>query len=238
MWDFDASTGNGTDYIYLAGRLVANQRPATAGGISYYYNDLQGSVIATTDAVGTFRTSVDYRPYGQQVLGATETGPGYTGHVNDPDLGLVYMQARYYDPAVGRFLSTDPAGSSPGNFYSFNQYEYANNSPIVNIDADGRQSVQTQVADFSHFGGSLDPRQDPLLSTTGKAIAADVAFVVGAAINNRPLQTTAVDGMREATSGGRGAAAAIALITMGMAKESSTWPACTWSPPSRELARH
>ena len=107
MWDFDAATGDGTDYIYLAGRLVANQRPAAAGGISYYYNDLQGSVIATTDAAGTFITAVDYRPYGEQVLGATETGPGYTGHVNDPDLGLVYMQARYYDPSVGRFASAD-----------------------------------------------------------------------------------------------------------------------------------
>ncbi|RCS28551.1 RHS repeat-associated core domain-containing protein, partial [Rhodanobacter denitrificans] len=65
-------------------------------------------------------------------------GPGYTGHVNDPDTGFVYMQARYYDPAVGRFISTDPVGPGVGNAFNFNRYGYANNNPIVNMDPDGR----------------------------------------------------------------------------------------------------
>jgi RHS repeat-associated protein len=44
---------------------------------------------------------------------------GYTGHVNDPELGLTYMQARYYDPIAARFLSGDPVvtdTSSGGGF--------------------------------------------------------------------------------------------------------------------------
>ncbi|WP_460877787.1 RHS repeat-associated core domain-containing protein, partial [Rhodanobacter koreensis] len=73
-----------------------------------------------------------------QALGMAPNGPGYTGHVNDPDTGLVYMQARYYDPAVGRFISTDPAGLSAGNTFNFSRYAYANNNPVVNMDPDGR----------------------------------------------------------------------------------------------------
>jgi RHS repeat-associated protein len=59
------------------------------------------------------------------------------GHVNDPDIGLVYMQARYYDPAVGRFLSVDPIGATT----KFNRYAYASNNQVINIDHDGMPDI-------------------------------------------------------------------------------------------------
>ena len=49
-------------------------------------------------------------------MSGAPNGPGYTGHVNDPDTGLVYMQARYYDPGWGGFLSVDPVGAESGKF--------------------------------------------------------------------------------------------------------------------------
>ncbi|NMW23738.1 RHS repeat-associated core domain-containing protein [Rhodanobacter denitrificans] len=115
---------------------------AHAGTHHYYYTDPQGTVLAKADAQGNIIATYDYAPYGQPVtsMSGSPNGPGYTGHVNDPETGLVYMQARYYDPAVGRFLSVDPVGPTPGNIYSFNRYAYANNNPIGNIDPDGRQS--------------------------------------------------------------------------------------------------
>ena len=53
-----------------------------------------------------------YEPYGYVAQG-TKPGPntglmGFTGHVQDPETELVYMQQRYYDPIAGRFLSVDP----------------------------------------------------------------------------------------------------------------------------------
>jgi len=108
--------------------------------VTYYYTSPQGTVLATTDAVGNVLSTADYRPYGAQVLGIAEAGPGYTGHVTDPDSGLTYMQARYYDPATGRFLSADPVGPSPSNLFSFNRYDYANNNPVNHTDPDGRCS--------------------------------------------------------------------------------------------------
>jgi uncharacterized protein RhaS with RHS repeats len=124
------------------------------------------------------------------------------------------MQARYYQP-IGRFLSPDPVGPAAGNLFNFNQYSYADNNPIFSTDPDGRQPAQPQMLYVAPYHQSIDPRQDPLFSTVGRAIAADVAFVVGAATNDRLLQATAVDAMKDATSGGRGSEAAITLITMG-----------------------
>jgi RHS repeat-associated protein len=111
---------------------------AHAGTKHYYYTDAQGTVLAKADAQGNIIASYDYAPYGAQVLGTPPSGPaGYTGHVNDPDTGLVYMEARYYDPAVGRFLSVDPNGPTTGDPFSFNRFSYVNNNPIANIDPDG-----------------------------------------------------------------------------------------------------
>jgi RHS repeat-associated protein len=128
---------------------------AHAGTVYYDYTDPEGNVLAVADAQGQVVARYDYAPYGASVtsLGAPPNGPGYTGHVNDPETGLVYMQARYYQPN-GRFVSPDPVGPSPGNIYSFNRYAYANNNPIVNTDptgmfpGDGKECTSTPYPCF------------------------------------------------------------------------------------------
>jgi len=117
------------------------QAHAQTDTVTYVYTDPQGTPLVKADASGNVVTRYDYTPYGNSVasLGSPPNGPGYIGHVNDPETGLVYMQARYYQP-TGRFLSPDPAGPSPGNVYGFNRYAYANNNPIANSDLDGRSS--------------------------------------------------------------------------------------------------
>ena len=111
-----------------------------ANSVTYVYTDPQGTPLAEADVNGNITATFDYAPYGSIALGTAPNGPGYTGHVNDPDTQLVYMQARYYDPAVGRFLSVDPVGPAAGNAFKFNRFAYANNNPIVNMDPDGRDS--------------------------------------------------------------------------------------------------
>jgi RHS repeat-associated protein len=63
---------------------------------------------------------------------------GFTGHVMDPGAKLVYMQQRYYDPAIGRFLSPDPVQTDLKTGGSFNRYAYAAANPYRYIDPDGR----------------------------------------------------------------------------------------------------
>ncbi|MHB1059914.1 MAG: RHS repeat domain-containing protein [Rhodanobacter sp.] len=115
---------------------------AHASTVTYVYTDLQGTPLMETDAQGHITARYEYTPYGVAVtsVGAAPDGPGYTGHVNDPETGLVYMQARYYDPMAGRFLSVDPVGPVPEDVFGFNRYVYTNANPIINIDRDGRLS--------------------------------------------------------------------------------------------------
>lgn len=107
--------------------------------VTYDYTDQRGTVLATADAAGNILTTTDYRPYGAIVLGAPEEGPGYTGHVDDTDTGLVYMQARYYDPASERFLSVDPASINAGDALRFGRFTYAANNPVGRVDPNGKQ---------------------------------------------------------------------------------------------------
>lgn len=109
--------------------------------VTYYYTDQQGTPLATADASGNVISKFDYKPYGSVSSGSPTQGPGYTGHIEDADSGLVYMQARYYDPDVGRFLSTDPKVGAAGNVNSFGRYGYANMNPVSNIDPDGRGTI-------------------------------------------------------------------------------------------------
>ncbi|GLQ98159.1 RHS repeat domain-containing protein [Dyella mobilis] len=129
-------------FIYLLFLITSSALHAQQQGtVTYVYTDPQGTPLAEADANGNITQTYDYTPYGTTALGTSPSGPGYTGHVNDPETNLVYMQARYYDPVIAHFLSVDPVGIAPGNAYKFNRYGYANNNPILNIDPNGRQSL-------------------------------------------------------------------------------------------------
>src|SRR5690606_36805170 len=78
----------------------------------------------------------------------------YTGHAHDAESGYTYMQARFYDPLVGRFLSTDPVHFVDENPFTFNRYSYANNNPYRYTDPNGEAA---QVA-YAAAGGTAAGR--------------------------------------------------------------------------------
>ena len=89
------------------------------------------------DAWGRLRnpaTQVAYTPGSEPAL---FIGRGYTGHEHLPWFGLVNMNARLYDAALGRFLSPDPYVQNPLMTQNYNRYTYAMNNPLVYIDQDG-----------------------------------------------------------------------------------------------------
>jgi len=120
--------------------MLTMQVANAAETVTYYYSDNQGTVLATANASGALISTSDYRPYGTQTLGSSSDGPGYTGHVNDVDSSLIYMQARYYDPVIGRFVSTDLVKPAVEKLFGFSRYAYANNSPVGTMDPDGREA--------------------------------------------------------------------------------------------------
>jgi RHS repeat-associated protein len=82
-----------------------------------------------------------YYPYGgyRGAPGSDLTDRGYTGHRENMDLGLIYMNARYYVAELGRFLSADTIVPDPGNPQSFSRYSYAYNSPLNHTDPSGHR---------------------------------------------------------------------------------------------------
>jgi RHS repeat-associated protein len=80
-----------------------------------------------------------YLPFGsyRNSTGHTVTDRGYTGHRHNDDLGLIYMNARYYLPGIGRFASPDTIVSDPADPQSFNRYSYSYNNPLKYSDPSG-----------------------------------------------------------------------------------------------------
>lgn len=111
-----------------------------AATVRYQHTDMLGSVVAESDALGNIisNSRSHYEPFGKRIGGDKE-GIGYTGHLQDKDLGLTYMQARYYDPLIGRFYANDPIGFR--DVHSFNRYAYGNNNPYKYTDPDGRTAI-------------------------------------------------------------------------------------------------
>ena len=128
-----------------------------AGIVTYIHTDQLGSPVAETNAAGTLTQRFRYEPFGQSLEANIAQGPGYTGHVADAASGLIYMQQRYYDPVIGRFLSTDPDPVGELGL-NFNRYAYVGNNPYSAIDPDGRvvESVNPKMNNkFAQYVNSL-----------------------------------------------------------------------------------
>jgi len=134
--DAPAST---TKYIYLAGKAIAEDD--SAEGVVYTHADALGSPVARSNASATVLSRTRFEPYGNVASGFEPTRPnsiGFTGHVNDANTGLTYMQQRYYDPIAGRFMSVDPVVTDTATGKQFGLYTYADNNPYAKVDPDGR----------------------------------------------------------------------------------------------------
>lgn len=128
-------------FLIFIGLLSLNAQAGVE--ITYIHNDALGSPVAGTDEQGNVKWRSHYQPYGEELLGERQlfgVRTGYTGHRDDPETGLTYMGARYYSPALGRFMGVDPVDVSESNPHSFNRYAYANNNPYTFVDPDGRAS--------------------------------------------------------------------------------------------------
>lgn len=175
----------GLDWLILPLLMLAlGGAHAQPGKVTYVYTDPQGTPLAEADANGNITATFDYRPYGNQALGDPPIGPGYTGHVNDPDTGFVYMQARYYDAVAGRFISVDPEAPVAANVFNFNRYSYTNNNPVVNIDPDGRETGIAYHAEFVMMGAKAQTYTSPD-DKVGPAIMAGMSMLpfVGDGVN-------------------------------------------------------
>ncbi len=113
----------------------------------YYHQDGAGNVVAllkktgTTNAITAQYDSLDPFGNGQTNSGSVPNPLQFAGREYDAETGLNYLRARYYDPAVGRFVSEDPAGAG------INQYAYAGNDPGDGRDPSGLAGCKSECSD-------------------------------------------------------------------------------------------
>ncbi len=124
--------------------LAAGPARAATETITYIHGDISGSPLAATNATGAVVWKESYRAYGERWVndpGSAQQSQWFHGKEQDAATGLQYFGARYYDPAVGRFLGIDPVDYLDGNLHSFNRYAYGNNNPVRYADPDGRIAI-------------------------------------------------------------------------------------------------
>ncbi len=109
-----------------------------AGNVRWLLTDHLGTTRDLIDNAGNVINHITYDAYGNvidQSNASDSTRRLFTGREFDAETGLYYYRARYYDPAIGRFLSEDPLGFIDGP----NSFAYVNNRPLAGTDPFGLQ---------------------------------------------------------------------------------------------------
>ena len=152
-----------SNHVFMGNTRIASivkhkdePQPATY----YYATDHLGSSSVLTNQTGSYHERIEYFPYGEVWVHNKALESGYstpyrfTGKEMDPETGLYYFGARYYDARVGRWISTDPALEKflptgdkendkklpAGGVYeqsNIDLFGYVGNNPVIYIDPDG-----------------------------------------------------------------------------------------------------
>ena len=139
------------DYVHRGTSLLATLTPSETSEIrTHFHLDHLGTPRLLTDDLGRKVSIHTYWPFGEETPDSDQDAEArkFTGHERDfAGLGngndLDYMHARFYGPAMGRFLSADPVLGAPSSPQSWNRYSYASNNPMTRTDPDGRCGVLT-----------------------------------------------------------------------------------------------
>ncbi len=164
---------NGTktyEYYYTGGQLTVLKRSGQSSiwfyydasgtpyalyynGVYYYYmTNAQGDVVAIVDSNGNPKVYYQYDAWGNELyctgslastLG-TQNPLRYRGYVYDEETGLYYLQSRYYNPQMGRFLNADALVSTGQGILGNNMFTYCLNKPVNFFDSDGRNAEAVQ----------------------------------------------------------------------------------------------
>ena len=133
---------------YTYGNTLISQNQLIGGvwTASFYGFDGHGSVRMLTDKDGVVTDTFDYDAFGNLISrqGSTPNNYLYSGEQFDPDLGIYFQRARYYNQERGRFLSMDPFAGFIDEPDSLHKYLYVGNDPVNLIDPSG-------MAEFAEF---------------------------------------------------------------------------------------
>lgn len=158
------SERTGDETIWYQYDSAASLVAMIIGGTRYnYVRNAQNDIIGLLDSTGKRVVSYKYNSWGKTVsitgtLAATvgQKNPfRYRGYYFDAESGMYYLQSRYYDPEIRRFISADDYGllSASNTVYDKNLYAYGDGNPIIRLDASGR--IWETIFDIVSLGDSI-----------------------------------------------------------------------------------
>ena len=190
------------DYVYADDQPIAKIESGET--VLYVHTD-----HLDTPRVGTNQSqNVVWRWEGNAFGDTPPTGSAilnlrFAGQYYDFETGLYYNNNRYYDPRIGRYVTSDPVGLAGG----LNTYSYVYNSPLRYIDPSGLNGIETLYM----------PDSAPLV-VAGRAFGGLAAYIEGLATDNQALANAALEGM--ADSSDANLEALVVLGTMGRGRAS------------------
>ena len=152
------------EFYYLDGNTIVVREN---GKYKYFlaFTDNIGSILSVIDENGVKVFDASYDAWGRQTVTRNDIGllRGYTGHEMIPELEIINMNGRLYDPVLGRFFSPDNYVQMPENSQSFNRYSYCLNNPLKYNDPSGESfalvfavfSVVSDMAIAAHNGENM-----------------------------------------------------------------------------------
>jgi len=146
------------------GSMICSKR---ANGSHYWYRqDIRGSVTNIVDADDDIAKSYTYDAYGNtSSTGTFVNSFAYTGAVIDEETDLYYMNARYYDPATGRFISEDSYRGDGEVFWHL--YAYCDGDPVNNTDPTGHAKYGAVLYDGKNFSNQAEDERKYLKKKYG-----------------------------------------------------------------------
>jgi RHS repeat-associated protein len=128
--DIELKAGTWTKYLHADAVRIASTT-------TWLHRDHSQSIRLRTSATGTLVEAAAYTPYGSQAPGLA-ISKGYIGEKHDPETGLLYLNARYMDPVLARFISPDDWDPTLEGVRT-NRYAYAANDPVNKSDPNGHR---------------------------------------------------------------------------------------------------
>jgi len=184
LMETDAS--NNPIYYYIQGNGLLYRIKASDNSVQYYQYDSRGSTIAITDQNQNITHKYTYDEFGK-VTNSTEADFNpyrYVGQygVMYENSDLYFMRARYYKPAIGRFMSEDPV-------WAVNLFTYSDNNPILYLDPKGTLKYKGFIYNMTNWvdnPGVLYSAQVGKMFFSGVASITPPGAIMAAAINTIP----------------------------------------------------
>ncbi len=148
-------------YLYFLYDETGSVSGFNDGTNTYFYQkNIQGDIIRILDTNGNVVVEYTYDAWGKilSVTGSLADTIGqknpfrYRSYYYDSETGWYYLNSRYYDPEVGRFINADGIIGANGGLQGYNLFAYCNNNPVMGYDPYGTWTLGFSISGSAVFG--------------------------------------------------------------------------------------